>query len=155
MIEVLNDLNDMKGQLSQSRLDNELKETTIERLTLKLTESENLVQGLEERSSGLQRSKTEYEQVISGLETKIEQLDARLEEDSEKMNELNELRTELATYSSEAAEAQNLREFINEQKNQFLEKEQALKDEVNAKEQNARILTNLIQEIHMLVSRLE
>ena len=155
MIEVLNDLNDMKGQLSQSRLDNELKETTIERLTLKLTESENLVQGLEERSSGLQRSKTEYEQVISGLETKIEQLDARLEEDSEKMNELNELRTELATYSSEAGQAQNLREFINEQKNQFLEKEQALKDEVNAKEQNARILTSLIQEIHMLVSRLE
>ena len=148
------EFDEAKEALAESMQNNKAKDEIIERLELKLSQSDNLIQELEKKSSGLQESNSQYEHLISELEENIQSLDERMKDDAGKMEELNQLKTQMANYSDEAAEADNLREFIKEQKIQFQEQQQVLKDQANAKEEKARALTTLITDLHSLLSRL-
>jgi chromosome segregation ATPase len=152
--EMSDELEKAKQEVEENKLASASKDSTIERLTLKVSQNEVLIQELEKKSASLQESNREYEKLTSQLEGNISKLDARMKEDAGKMEELNQLTSKMTQFSNEAAEAESLREFIKEQKIQFQDQQQALREEANAKEAKARALTTLITDLHALASRL-
>jgi chromosome segregation ATPase len=152
--EMSDELEKAKQEVEENKLASASKDSTIERLTLEVSQNEVLIQELEKKSASLQESNREYEKLTSQLEGNISKLDARMKEDAGKMEELNQLTSKMTQFSNEAAEAESLREFIKEQKIQFQDQQQALREEANAKEAKARALTTLITDLHALASRL-
>ncbi|QDZ21605.1 hypothetical protein HOP50_06g41320 [Chloropicon primus] len=132
-----------EDDLKALKVDNEEKESTIERLTLRLSQSEALVQDLESKSSNLEETNSKYELTVSELEEQIQGLDERLKKDAGRMKELDTMKAQIASHSSEVEEMENLREYIRQQQLQL-----------KAKDGSAKMLTSLIKDIHALTSQL-